>query len=91
MRKSELAQAIASDTDLSQKEAQEVITAFTDQVAQAMARGQTVNLVGFGTFSARERSARSGRNPQTGEAIEIPAGKTVGFKPGKGLKEAVQE
>jgi DNA-binding protein HU-alpha len=91
MRKAELAQTIARDTGLTQKQAQEVVTAFTDQVAQAMAKQQTVSLVGFGTFSVRERSARSGRNPQTGAAITVGASRSVGFKPGKTLKDAIQK
>lgn len=91
MRKNELAQSVAEQADLTQKEAQAVVTAFTDQVAQAMAKGQTVSLVGFGTFTVRERSARTGRNPQTGTEIKIPASRTVGFKPGKGLKDALQK
>lgn len=90
MRKAELAQAIAGKTGLTQKQAQEVITAFTDQVAQAMAKAQTVSLTGFGSFSVRQRAPRSGRNPQTGAEIAIPAGRSVGFRCGKGLKEALQ-
>ena len=90
MRKAELAQSIVKETDLTQKQAQEVITAFTDQVAQAMAKRQTVSLMGFGTFTVRERNARTGRNPQTGSAIDIPASRTVGFKAGKAMKDAIQ-
>ena len=89
MRKSELAKAIVEKTQLSERQALEVVTAFTDQVAQAMAKGQTLSLTGFGSFSVRERAARSGRNPQTGEAIAIPASRSVGFKPGQNLKAAV--
>lgn len=88
MRKAELAQTVAAQSDLTQKQAMEVITAFTDQVAQTMARGQTLSLPGFGTFSVRQRSARVGRNPQTGTALEIPASRTVGFKPGKQFRDA---
>lgn len=91
MRKAELALSIAKDTDLTQKQAQELITAFTDQIAQAMAKHQTVSLPGFGTFEVRERSARAGRNPQTGASIQIPASRSVAFKPGKALKDAVQQ
>lgn len=90
MRKLELAQSITQLTGLTQKQAQEVVTAFTDQVAQAMARGRTVNITGFGSFSVRERGARSGRNPQTGAVIAIAASRSVGFKPGKNLKGAVR-
>lgn len=90
MRKPELASAIAEQTDLSRDKASEVITAFTDQVTSAAARGDDVTLIGFGTFTVRNREARSGRNPQTGATIQIPASKTVGFKPGKSLKDQIR-
>ncbi|KZX83806.1 DNA-binding protein HU, partial [Oleiphilus sp. HI0009] len=61
----------------------------TDEVTNAMTRNDPVSLIGFGTFSQRERSARTGKNPQTGKTIQIPASKSVGFKPGKALKDAV--
>lgn len=90
MRKPELAAAIAEQTGLTKEKASEVITAFTDQVSAATARGDDVTLIGFGTFNVRERGARSGRNPQTGATIQIPASKTVGFKAGKALKDAIK-
>lgn len=90
MRKPELAAAIAEQTGLSKEKASEVITAFTDQVSAATAKGSDVTLIGFGTFSVRKRDARTGRNPQTGASIQIPASKTVGFKAGKALKDAVK-
>ncbi|PSF11856.1 DNA-binding protein HU [Marinobacter fuscus] len=89
MRKPELAAAIASQTGLSRDKAGEIINAFTDQISAAAARGEDVSLIGFGTFNIRSREARSGRNPQTGAAIQIPASKTVGFKPGKAFREAL--
>ena len=89
MRKPELAAAIADQTGMSRDKASEVITAFTDQVSAAAARGEDTTLIGFGTFNIRSREARRGRNPQTGAAIQIPASKTVGFKPGKALKDAI--
>jgi len=89
MRKPELAAAIAEKTGLTKDKSQEVITAFTDEINRAMAKNDTVSLIGFGTFSVRERSARTGRNPQTGATIQIAASKSVGFKPGKQLKDAV--
>ncbi|MDV2078186.1 MULTISPECIES: HU family DNA-binding protein [Marinobacter] len=89
MRKPELAAAIAEQTGLSKEKASEVITAFTDQISAASARGDDVTLIGFGTFNVRSREARSGRNPQTGATIQIPASRTVGFKPGKALKDAI--
>ncbi len=90
MRKPELAAAIADKTGLTREKAGEVINAFTDQVSAAAARGEDVTLIGFGTFNIRSREARSGRNPQTGASIQIPASKTVGFKAGKALKDAVK-
>ncbi|NWO05742.1 MAG: HU family DNA-binding protein [Alteromonadaceae bacterium] len=89
MRKPELASAIAEQTGLTKDKASEVINAFTDQVSAAAARGEDVTLIGFGTFNIRKREARTGRNPQTGQEIQIPASKTVGFKAGKGLKSAI--
>ena len=89
MRKPELASAIAEQTGLTKDKASEVINAFTDQVSAAAARGEDVTLIGFGTFNIRQREARTGRNPQTGQEIQIPASKTVGFKAGTGLKSAI--
>ncbi len=90
MRKPELAAAIAEKADLSKEKAAEVITVITDQIAKALSEGDSVSLIGFGTFEVRARAERQGKNPQTGEAITIAAGKVPAFKPGKGLKEAVQ-
>lgn len=90
MRKPELAAAIADKTGLTREKAGEVINAFTDQVSAAASRGEDVTLIGFGTFNIRSREARSGRNPQTGASIQIPASKTVGFKAGKALKDAIR-
>lgn len=89
MRKPELAAAIADAADLPKEKANDVLTAILDEITNAMNRNETVNLVGFGTFSVRQRAARKGKNPQTGKEIDIPASSTVGFKPGKALKEAV--
>ncbi len=90
MRKPELAAAIAAKANLSKEKANEVITAITDEITKAMARNDEVSLIGFGTFSVRTRSARTGKNPQTGAVIQIPASQTVGFKPGKALRDAVK-
>ena len=90
MRKPELASAIADETGLTREKASEIITAFTDQVSAAAARGDDVTLIGFGTFNVRKREARNGRNPQTGAPIQIAASRTVGFKAGKALKDAVK-
>lgn len=90
MRKPELAAAIADKTGLTRDKASEVISTITDQISAAAARGEDTTLIGFGTFSIRAREARSGRNPQTGATIQIPASKTVGFKAGKALKDAIR-
>lgn len=89
MKKPELAAAIAEKAGVTKEKAGEIINAITDEIANAMAKNDPVTLIGFGTFSVRERSARSGKNPQTGATIQIPASKSVGFKPGKALKDAV--
>ena len=91
MRKTELASAIAERVDISKEKATEILNAITDEITGAVSRDDTVTLVGFGTFSRRLRSARTGKNPQTGELMQIKASHTVGFKPGKALKEAVQD
>ncbi|MFV1872361.1 MAG: HU family DNA-binding protein [Oleiphilus sp.] len=89
MKKPELAAAIAEKAGVTKDKAGEIINAITDEITNAMAKNDPVTLIGFGTFTVRERSARTGKNPQTGAAIQIPASKSVGFKPGKSLKDAV--
>lgn len=89
MRKPELAAAIAQHADLTKDKANEVLNVILDQVTQAVSRDDTVNLVGFGSFQKKTRAARTGKNPQTGEALQIKESRTVSFKPGKGLKDAV--
>ena len=89
MNKAELVEEVANQTGLTRKASREAIDAMTSVVTDALARGEKVTLVGFGTFQVRERKARRGRNPQTGETIQIAAKKVPRFKSGKGLKEAV--
>ncbi|MDX1451969.1 MAG: HU family DNA-binding protein [Oleiphilaceae bacterium] len=89
MKKPELAAAIAERAGLTKDKAGEVLNIITDEITNAVSQNDSVSLIGFGTFSRRERSARTGKNPQTGKTIQIPASKTVGFKPGKALKDAV--
>lgn len=89
MRKPELINAIADEADISKDKASLALNALLDAITGALKSEDTVNLVGFGTFVQRSRSARQGKNPQTGETIQIKASKTVAFKPGKALKEAV--
>ena len=90
MNKGELIEQVANQTGLTKKTSREVIDAITSAITDALARGEKVTLVGFGTFQVMEREARRGRNPQTGEAIQIPAKKVPRFRPGKGLREAVR-
>jgi DNA-binding protein HU-alpha len=89
MRKPELAAAIAEQADLTKDKAGEVLNILLDQITQTVAKKESVTLVGFGTFEARSRAKRKGKNPQTGAEIEIPASNTVAFKAGKALKDAV--
>ena len=91
MRKPELISAIADQADLSKDKAGEALNAILEQITHALERQETINLIGFGSFTQRARGARRGKNPQTGEEIEIPASNTVAFKPGKALKEAVND
>lgn len=90
MNKVELVAAIAEKAELSKKDAEKALIAFTDTVKEELAKGEKIQLVGFGTFEVSERPARDGRNPQTGEAIKIAASKTPKFKAGKALKDAVR-
>ncbi|EAR23350.1 HU family DNA-binding protein [Nitrococcus mobilis] len=89
MNKSELIEVVAQSADLSKAAASRAVDAFVTSVTDALKEGDQVTLVGFGTFAVRERAARTGRNPRTGESITIPASKTPGFKAGKALKDAV--
>lgn len=90
MNKVELVGAVASKSEISKKDVEKVINAFTNVVADALVDGDKVQLVGFGTFEVVERAERQGRNPATGEAITIAASKSPKFKAGKALKDAVK-
>ena len=89
MNKNELAAIVADKADISKEKANEVINAITDEVTAALARDEVVSLIGFGSFNRRQRSARKGKNPQTGAVIDIPASKSAGFKPSKALKDSL--
>ncbi len=89
MNKSELIDAIAASADISKAAAGRALDAVTDSITQALKDNDQVSLVGFGTFQVKERAARTGRNPQTGNPIDIPAAKIPSFKAGKALKDAV--
>ena len=89
MNKTEFISAIAEKAELSKKDAEKALKAFTDVVEEELKKGEKIQLVGFGTFEVSERAAREGRNPQTGETIKIEACKAPKFKAGKALKDAV--
>lgn len=89
MNKSELTDAVAAAADLPKAGAGRAVDAVLDAITKALASGEQVSLVGFGTFAVKERAARTGRNPKTGEAIEIAASRQASFKPGKALKDAL--
>ena len=91
MNKAELVAAIADKAELSKKDADAALKAFTDVVAEELKKGEKIQLVGFGTFEVSERAARTSRNPQTGEEMTIPASKAPKFKAGKALKDLMNE
>lgn len=89
MNKSELVDAVADEAGLSKTDSARAVDAMTGSISKALQRGDSVSLVGFGTFQVKKRGARMGRNPRTGETIKIKASKMPSFKAGKGLKDAV--
>jgi DNA-binding protein HU-beta len=89
VNKTQLVDKIAENADISKASAGRALDAFIDAVSDSLKAGDQVALVGFGTFSVRERAARTGRNPQTGAEIQIAAAKVPGFKAGKALKDSV--
>jgi len=89
MNKAELIDEVASSADLSKAAATRAVDAVVDTITETLRKGDSCTLVGFGTFEVRERSARTGRNPQTGETIQIKASKAPAFKAGKAFKDAV--
>jgi DNA-binding protein HU-beta len=90
MNKAELIEAIADAADLTKADAGRALDGLVDAITAALKKGETVSLVGFGSFVVKERAERQGRNPQTGDSITISAAKIPSFKPGKALKDAVQ-
>jgi DNA-binding protein HU-beta len=90
MNKTELINAVAETSGLSKKDATKAVDAVFESITEALRKCDKVQLIGFGNFEVRERAARKGRNPQTGEEMEIPASKVPAFKPGKALKDAVK-
>lgn len=89
MNKAELIAAVAEKAGISKKDSEKAVNAAFDSITEALAAGEKVQLVGFGSFEVKERAARIGRNPKTKEEIEIPASSVASFKAGKALKDAV--
>ena len=89
MTKTELINEVAHKTGLTKKDAEKAVSAVIESITDAMSMGDKVQLVGFGTFEVRDRAAREGKNPATGETISIPATKVPAFKAGKALKDAI--
>lgn len=91
MTKAELVASVAAKAELTQKQTEAVVNAFFSTVQETLAAGESIQVIGFGTFEVRERVARTGRNPQTGEEIKIAAAKVPAFKAGKALKDSVNK
>ena len=91
MNKTELVATIAEKAEISKKDAERALNAFTDTVSDALREGDKIQLVGFGTFEVSERAERTGRNPQSGETMVIPASKIPKFKAGKALKDVINQ
>ena len=89
MMKSDPSARVAAEASLSRADAETAVTAVLGSIGDALAKGETVSLAGFGTFTVKDRPARQGRNPRTGESIAIAASKVPSFKAGKGLRDAV--
>ena len=89
MNKTELVNAVALKSELTKKDAEKAVSAVLDAIKEAVAAGDKVQLIGFGTFEVKDRAAKAGRNPATGEAIEIPASKQIKFSAGKTFKDKV--
>ena len=91
MNKSELVSNVSAAADIPKSQAAKVVDGFIDTVITTLVNGESLTLVGFGTFETRQRGARTGRNPQTGEEIQIPATTVAAFKPSKTLKDALNQ
>ncbi|MFE0345277.1 HU family DNA-binding protein [Priestia megaterium] len=90
MKKAELIDAVATKSELTKQDTKKAVDALFEKISNTLANEEKIQLIGFGTFEVRERAARTGRNPQTGEEMTIPASKVLAFKPGKELKEALK-
>jgi len=89
LTREDIVERVADEAEITKAQAGRAVKAVLDAITEALRDGDKVSLVGFGTFLVRERQARTGKNPRTGEAVQIPAGKVPAFKPGKALKDAV--
>ncbi|MBE5102267.1 HU family DNA-binding protein [Priestia aryabhattai] len=90
MKKTELIDAVTTKTELTKQDSKKAIDALFETISNTLAKEEKIQLLGFGTFEVRQRAERTGRNPQTGEEMKIPASKVPAFKPGKELKVAVK-
>ena len=90
MNKADLINALAAKNEISKKDAEKAVNAVLDLIAEALKNGEKVQIMGFGSFEVKNRAARTGKNPATGETIKIAASKAVVFKAGKALKDSVQ-
>jgi len=90
MKKAELIDAVATKSELTKQDSKKAVDALFETISNTLEKEEKIQLIGFGTFEVRERAERTGRNPQTGEEMTIPASKVPAFKPGKELKEAVK-
>ncbi|PEU49930.1 DNA-binding protein [Priestia megaterium] len=90
MKKAELIDAVATKSELTKQDSKKAVDALFETISNTLAKEEKIQLIGFGTFEVRERAARTGRNPQTGEEMTIPASKVPAFKPGKELKATVK-
>lgn len=90
MNKTELVDAVATKSELTKQDSKKAVDALLETITNTLSQEEKIQLVGFGTFEIRERAERTGRNPQTGDEMTIPASKSPAFKPGKELKEAVK-
>jgi len=91
MNKTDLVNAVAESSDLSKKDAGKAVDAVFETITDSLSNGDKVQIIGYGNFEVRDRAARKGRNPQTGEEIQIPASKVPAFRAGKALKDAVKK
>ncbi|GAB2189787.1 HU family DNA-binding protein [Sessilibacter sp. MAH1] len=91
MHKTELVNAVAESANITKEKAHDIISTILDEITNALSRNESVNILGFGSFNPKTRAARTGRSPATGEPIEITASNSVSFKPGKQLKDLVNQ